>query len=197
MDLFTASGRSLGSRSKWWIDNPDRPGSLGPKDYSLDASHQEDVRPLVRGILLVVSVSAVIAMGAHFESARGDHWPYPTPADLSADYSAHVDEQVLLWVQIEQIHEGARSAQVRVPGTSLSLTVHGFDAPVEPGGTVQVYGTLRPDHVVAADTVAVVNPTAGSKRYKYVVSVLGAVLFLALFFRHWRVNPETFSLEAR
>lgn len=77
------------------------------------------------------------------------------------------------------------------------MSVRSFDVQVEPGGTVQVYGTLRPNNIIKAERVVVVNPARTSKWYKYAVSVVGALLVVIMFFRWWRFDPVTLAFERR
>jgi hypothetical protein len=77
------------------------------------------------------------------------------------------------------------------------MTVEGFDASVSPGGSVQVYGQLQPDQRIKAENIVVVNPSRSSTTYKHASSVLGALLVLLQFFRHWRFDIETLVFEVR
>jgi preprotein translocase subunit SecF len=68
---------------------------------------------------------------------------------------------------------------------------------VQPGGAVQVYGTVEPDRHLAADRVVVVNPAGSSMLFKYGVSLVGALLVVVLFFRHWRFDTDGVGFEVR
>ena len=138
-------------------------------------------------------------MAVHYDAAYDDHWPYPTEDNLAESYDTHVGEQTLLFGTVETLDEGADTVHVRVEhsGGSFTMTVENMDADVSEGGVVQVLATLRPGQELQADAVAVVNPAGSSNLYKYAVSLLGALLVLVLFFRHWRINIERLSIEAR
>ncbi len=106
------------------------------------------------------------------------------------------------------------------------VDVTGFETErdVRPGGTVQIVGEFQPGYsdccqscrihrttaygrtgtqlqqslyVVSAERVRVANSAGSSLLYKYVVSVIAALLVLILFFRYWRADVGMLSFEAR
>jgi hypothetical protein len=144
--------------------------------------------------LIVVLAALVFGMGLHAGTDRSfeeQYWPYPEGDDIAADYDRFVGNETLLWGTVQRVDRASGTATIRLTTDQgpFELTVTGFDAAVEPGGVVQVYGTLRPDRTVGAANVVVVNPTGSSTTVKYAVSALGAVLVLVAFFRRWR--PDT------
>lgn len=105
-----------------------------------------------------------------------------------SDYDQHVGQEILLFGTVTTVDEETLAIRTATSNGPLELTVPNITASVETGGTVQVYGTLQPNHTIAPGTVSVVNPTANSPLYKHAVSAVGAVVILVVFFRHWIVD---------
>lgn len=154
---------------------------------------------LARVAVAGVLVAGVLLAGVYYDAAEDRHDPYPEEERLATDYLSHVGQQALLFGTVERVDADRETATITVESDEgpFRLTVRAFDARVEPGGTVQVYGELRPDRTVAAERVVVVNPTGGSAAVKYAVSAVGAALVVAVFLRHWRVDLRTLTVEAR
>lgn len=150
-----------------------------------------------RVLLAVALVGLVFGMGVHYDSAEDDRWPYPDADRLAVEYGQYVGERALLFGTVESVSSGTARLSVESATGSFPLTVRGFDADVEPGGTVQVLGQLGPDRAMTAEAVAVVNPSGSSLVYKYGTSLVGAALVLVVFVRYWRVDWEALTLEAR
>lgn len=155
------------------------------------------MRLSVRLFLIAVLSLSVFGMGVHYDATDERHWPYPSSDDLAADYAAHVGEDAFLFGTVEQIDGDTAEILVTHTGGTFTLTVEGLDVTVQPGGTVQVVGELRPDRTMVASNVAVVNPAGSSKAYKYAVSLVGAVLVLVVFFREWQIDTEEFGFEVK
>ncbi|MFT4882023.1 MAG: hypothetical protein ACI9HI_002043 [Salinirussus sp.] len=150
-----------------------------------------------RVLLAAVLVGLVFGMGVHYDSAEAGQWPYPDTDRLAAEYDQYVGEQALLFGTVESVSEGTTRLSVEYTTGSFSLTVREFDADVEPGGVVQVVGRLEPGRAMTPEAVAVVNPSGSSLVYKYGTSLVGAALVLVVFFRYWRVDWGSLSLEVR
>lgn len=149
--------------------------------------------------MTVLAIGVVLGMGIHHDGEYDQRWPYPDSDDLATDYTPHVGETTLLFGTVEAVSPESRAAEVRVDHSdgSFVLTVREFAAAVEPGGVVQVYGMLESDYTIAARRVVVVNESGGAELYKYGVSVIGALLVLVTFFRHWRIDWQSKGFEAR
>lgn len=147
-------------------------------------------------ILLLVGLT--LGAGVHYEATDESHWPYPTDDQIGAEYERHVGERTLLFGDITAV-DGPSTITVSVEADTgpFALTAHGVDADVRPGGTVQLFGTLRSDHHMTAERVVVVNPAGGSFVYKYAVSLVGALLVLAAFFRSWAFDVDRLRFEPR
>lgn len=150
---------------------------------------------LVALVLLGVAVGA----GVHYDATEERHWPYPTADQLSEEYSSHVGEEALLWGTVRSIDPDARTATIEVEADAGTFTMQGesVEADVEPGGVVQVYGLLRRDHVITAESVVVVERSPAERSFKYGISAAGALLALAAFFRYWRFDRTTMTFEPR
>jgi len=157
------------------------------------------VNALTRALLIVLAVGLVFGMGVHYESQYDDRWPYPDSDSIATEYESHVGKQVLLFGTVQSVDRDSATAQLEIAHTTgtFEMTAQRFDADVREGGVVQVLGTLEPNHVVVTRTAAVVNPAGSSKLYKYGVSLVGALLVTVLFFKHWRIDRETLTFEAR
>lgn len=147
----------------------------------------------------VLALGLVFGMGVHYDVVEDRHWSYPTADDLAVDYGANVGERTLLWGTVASVDTSASVATIVVEhdrGT-LAMTVQGFEADVEPGGTVQVLGTLEDGHSLTAKRVVVVNQSDAAERLKFVLSGMGAVVVLIAFFGRWRIAYGTYTVEAR
>ena len=151
-------------------------------------------------IRLVVVLGLCLTLGGLFVHAEAteDEWsPYPDAAELSADYESYVGQQLLIIGTVTETGDDGMEIRAESDGIAINLTVTGTGPSVEPGGVVQVYGTVEPRRTIAADRVEVVNSNRWAAFYKYGASAVGAVGFLVLFGRYWRLDRETWTLEGR
>jgi hypothetical protein len=155
------------------------------------------MRLRTRLFVAVLLLGLVFAMGVHYGATAGEHWPYPSSDALAEDYDRHVGEQAFLFGTVESVSAGTARLSVESTTGSFPLTVQNFDANVDPGGVMQVLGTLQPDHAMRAEAVRVVNPAGSSTLYKYVTSLVGALLVVVAFFRYWQTDWATLSIEVR
>jgi hypothetical protein len=133
----------------------------------------------------------------HAEITDDQRNPYPDAAELNNEYSAYVGQTVVVFGTVVETTDQQLRIEAEEDGTTITLAVTGADATVSVGGAVQVYGTLEPDQTIAAERVEIVNSGRWAELYKYGTSTVGAVGFLVLFFRYWRLNRDSWSLEAR
>jgi hypothetical protein len=153
------------------------------------------MRFVFRLIVIIIVVATIGGMGVHYESNYTTHWPYPTDDELASEYDTHTGETTLLIGTVKSITDDTATITVESNAGDYDLRIQSFETGVSKGGVVQVLGVIRPDRVIVADTVAVVNQDGSSRIYKYGVSLLGAALVLVLFFRYWSVNLEKRRLE--
>lgn len=141
-----------------------------------------------------------LALGGLFVHAEvtEDKWaPYPDAEDLTAEYNSHLGQRILVFGTVTETNEEWIEIRSESDGRSISLRVTGADVAVEPGGVVQVYGTLKPDRTITAERIEIVNSSRWAELYKYGTSAVGALGFVVLFFRHWRIDTATWTLEGR
>lgn len=150
-----------------------------------------------RFALVALLLLATAGLGVAADATYEDRWPYPTADTLGTEYADHTGERTLLFGTVESVENGTAQIEVEYDEGTFEMTVRNFDASVQPGGTVQVYGTLRPGQSIEAENVAVVNPAGSSLLFKYGISLVAVVLFLLLFLRYWRIDWQRYSLEAR
>lgn len=164
-----------------------------------------------RLVLGIVILGVLFGLFVHYGATADDHTRYPGNYDVATAYDSHVGETVQIGVTVRKSAANASGAESGAAGGSNGtmtvvlrryesfgrLTVRNADRTAPPGGTVQVIGTLEPDRTVTAERVLPVNPQSWSEYYKYAVSVVGAALVLAVFFREWRIDVETPGFEVR
>lgn len=144
-------------------------------------------------------LGAVFGLCLHYPAVDENHGRYPEREALVTDFDSHVGAETLVFGTVRSVDSDAERLTIEVvsPAGATELTVRGTTATVDPGGVVQVYGTLEPGRTIDAQNVVVVNSTGGSETYKYAVSAVGAALVVVAFFRHWRVDVDSLSLEVR
>ncbi|EMA00820.1 hypothetical protein SAMN05443574_101241 [Haloarcula vallismortis] len=151
-------------------------------------------------VRVVIVLALFLTLGGLFVHAEvtEEKWsPYPDAADLSAEYDSYVGQRVMVFGTVTAISEDRIEIKAESDGTTVPLGVTGASTAAEPGGVVQVYGTLEPEQTIAAERVEVINSSRWVEFYKYGASAVGALGFLLLFFRHWRIDRDTWTLEAR
>ncbi|AUG46405.1 hypothetical protein BVU17_02280 [Haloarcula taiwanensis] len=148
------------------------------------------------GIVLVLCLT-LGGLFVHAEITEDERSPYPDAADLSTGYESYVGQQLMVFGTVTETGDGELYIKVEGDGTAITLRVTETSTAVESGGVVQVYGTVGPEQTIAAERVEVVNSSRWAELYKYGASAIGALGFLLLFFRYWRINRDTWTLEAR
>jgi hypothetical protein len=155
------------------------------------------MRLWVRAVL-AVGLVAVLCLGfVDYAATAPTASPYPESEALATDYDAHVGEEALLFGTVQAVENGTLVIEIGSEAGPVTMTVPGADVAVEPGGFVQVYGTLASDHTITPERTVVVNADGGSGVYKYVVSAVGGLVVLGLFGRYWTVDTDAWALEVR
>jgi len=155
------------------------------------------VRVWVRVVIVLVLSLILGGLFVHAAVTEEQRSPYPDGEDLSSEYESYIGQQLMVFGTVTETSESGIEIRVESDETSITLNVTGTAAAVEPGGVVQVYGTLEPDQRITAERIEVVNSSRWAELYKYGASAIGAFGFLLLFFRYWRVDRDTWTLEAR
>jgi hypothetical protein len=150
-----------------------------------------------RVFVAVLLLSALGGLFVHEDATSDARTPYPAPHELAADYDSYVGERILVFGEVLDRDGETVTLEAESEGVTIELRVTGVRATVAPGGVLQVYGDLGPDRTMTAERVVVVNDSGGAEWYKYVVSAVGALGFLIAFGRYWRIDTETWTLEAR
>lgn len=157
------------------------------------------MRTVIRLSLILLLLAATFGLAVHYGTSYSDNWPYPD-TEAVADNPAEYDGETILFIgTVESVDADANEITYR-PDRDLDLTLRAtnFDAYVEPGGTVHVYGPLADEATVHhAESIVVVNETPGDSRYKLVMSGLGALLAAGLFLFYWRIDLRTLSFQDR
>jgi len=155
------------------------------------------MRLWVRAVL-AIGLVAVLCLGfVDYAATAPTASPYPESEALATDYDAHVGEEALLFGTVQAVEDGTLVVDVATDAGPVRMTVPDAAADVEPGGFVQVYGTLEPEQTITPERTVVVNADGESGVYKYAVSAVGSLAVLALFSRHWTVDTDAWALEVR
>lgn len=152
---------------------------------------------VLRLLGIVVLVAALFGLGVYAEASVDSRWPYPPNELLAENYDQYVGQETLLFGTVEEIREETALIEVDHDSGSVLMEVQNFEGTVQPGGTVQVYGTLGSDYAIDADRVVVVNSSARSGLFKIAISALAVGLYLVVFVRDWSLNLDTLELEGR
>ena len=147
----------------------------------------------LRWVGVALAVLALAGMVTHYPRVADDHAPYTQDAELAEDYDAHLGEETYFWAGVTAVE----SDRIRVDNYAIDVWVHVEDPPagLEPGDTVQVAGTVRPDRRIDASRV-VASPRV-NRLYMFAVSGLAALLVAGLTLRHWRVDLRTLTVRPR
>ncbi|WP_254279269.1 hypothetical protein [Haloarcula marina] len=152
------------------------------------------------GKRLLVAALLVAVLGSlfvHAAATSDQRWPTPQADDLAVEYDRYVGAETFMFgTVVGQDGEGlaVRFDSHRGP---VAVAVTDTDVTARPGATVQVAGTVGPDHTLRADRVIVVNDSRAAALYKYGVSLLGVALFVLAFFRYWRVDTDAWVFRVR
>jgi hypothetical protein len=155
------------------------------------------MEPWARVGLVVLLVVVLFGTFVHYDAAEDEHDPYPAEEQLAQEYDTHVGERALLFGTVQSVADKRLVIRVESDVRPFEMTVPDGSVDVEPGGVVQVYGTLEPERTIRPTQIAVVNRTGGSNLYKYGVSAVGALLVAVLFFRYWTIDTDEWTFEVR
>ena len=150
-----------------------------------------------RIVLVGVLALALLALCVHYGAVYDDNWPYPSAERLAEDSDAYEGDRVLLMGEVRSV-DGDADRIVIVSDDIFEVTVHGFDERVEPGGFVQVLGTVREGGTdLYAERIVVVERDRGDFHYKLGTSALGAILGAGAFLWYWRIDWRRLTFEVR
>lgn len=149
-----------------------------------------------RVALAAVLLAALFGLCVAEAATAADRSPYPTGEQIVTDYESVVGERAIVGGTVTAT--GSTTALRTTHGsTAATIDVQDVDRKLEPGSIVQVLGRLDPGHAIDAQRVVVVSPSSGAETYKWAVSGLAVLGFLALFARYWRVDLRALRVEVR
>jgi hypothetical protein len=147
-----------------------------------------------------VVLLATAGLCVHYGAVYEDNWPHPTADELAEEPTAYDGERVLLIGEVTADGPGD-SLEMELEtssGGTVEINVQGIEADVDPGGVVQVYGTLEEGGTVQqAEWTVVVNQGPDGQLYKLAISALAGVATAGLFLYHWRIDARKLSFEVR
>jgi hypothetical protein len=144
-------------------------------------------RLIAAGLLLVLTAGLCV----HYGGTYDENWPYPTGEQLAQEPDGWDGKRVLLFGEVEEQTETGFVMTVDddAGDVARTVTVQESSVAVEPGGVVQVYGTLSERGTTqTADSVVVVNSHPADSRYKLGTSAIGVLLTVGLFLWYWRID---------
>lgn len=166
-----------------------------------------DVRESVAGMRRGVRLGAIavlfvltVASCVHYGATYDESWPHPTGDQLAEDPGGWDGEQVLLFGTVETIGGDQFTMTVETDAGEAArvVEVRGSSVGAEPGGIVQVYGTLSEEGTVQqADRVVVVVESPDEQFSKYAISIVGLLVVAGFFLRHWRIDVWKLAFTAR
>lgn len=165
------------------------------------------MRRAARVAVAAVCLAALLGLCAHYGAAYDENWPHPTGDQLRDDYATDAGERVLLFGEVRSVDREADTAVIRVTDdaddVAAEIEIRGVPDGLESGGVVQVYGVLeadeteRTDGTMTPDRTVVVNRDSGARLYKLGTSVVGGLLAVGYFLRHWTLDPRALAFEPR
>ncbi|QLK26830.1 DNA-binding protein [Natrinema zhouii] len=152
---------------------------------------------------IVIVAALLLVLGGlcvHYGATYDDNWPHPTGDQLQErGTEPFVGERVLLFGEVRAIDGDTISIHVTDDNDAVAaeLEVYDIHTRVEPGGVVQVYGVLESETVLRADRTVVVNRGPNAAAFKLGASVVGLLLAVGYFLRHWRIEIRELTFRPR
>ncbi len=165
--------------------------------------------------LLGIVVLTLAAVGVNVAYATAELQPGPDTTAIIDDPTAQDGKDVLLFAEVVResgeeltvVLEEKRVVGVGFGGTTSDATTHEIvvqteqseiAGTVEAGSNIQIYGTLHEEStVLVAERIVVDFQNASDWRYMYLTSIVGTLIAVGYFFKHWRVNLREFRFEPR
>ncbi|WP_435335114.1 hypothetical protein [Haloarchaeobius sp. TZWWS8] len=149
-------------------------------------------RPVVRFCLVCLLLGTVGFFMLDYAAEADSQSHFPTDPELERSYPAYHGERVHVWLDVVETTEDGFVGDF---GDGVTFRVTDASSGVEPGDTVQVYGTAGPDRRIDASRVVVSD--GENVRYMLGVSVLSVLLTLGAVFSHWRFVPGKLQFTPR
>lgn len=163
------------------------------------------MRPATRLCCFVVLCVVLFGLAIHHGGAVDHNTPQPSSEEVIDEYDAHVDERVLLFGDVTTVD--GEGVTIRIDDSAgnekdlevdtVGQSVESDGLSVEPGGIIQVYGTLTADRTVTPENVVVVDENPAATTYKYVVSMVGIAGAVGVFLARWRLSVSALAFVPR
>lgn len=160
------------------------------------------MRTRYRLAVIVIAGLLTFGLGVHHGATFDTNWPHPTGDQLAEDIDGWDGEDVLLIGEVTTVLPEEEAVVIEIDDSHdevvTEVEVDGVTAEVEEGGVIQVYGELdEAAYELSADAVVVVNREPSDERYKLGMSVLGVLVAIGFFLRHWRIEWRSLSFVDR
>ena len=151
------------------------------------------MRARYRLAVIVIAGLLTFGLGVHHGATFDTNWPHPTGDQLADDIDGWDGEDVLLIGEVTMVIPEEEAIVIEIDDSHDQIVavveVEGVAPDIEEGGVIQVYGELDEEaSVLAADAVVVVNRGPSDEHYKLGMSILGVLVAIGLFLRHWRIE---------
>lgn len=141
-------------------------------------------RPLVRLLVVVCCLVAAGWLAVDYASQADERGTYPGDRALTADFDAFHGEAVFLWLVVVEVTDDGFVGTFGPEDTEVVVTGVDPGADIGSNDQVQVAGTVRPDHRIAAERVVVSH--GENRTYMFVASALAALWALGSLLLYWR-----------
>ncbi len=154
--------------------------------------------------IALISILLLTTGGLCVQYASADLYDYPSTEAIDSTPNVDEDTQVFLFGEVQSINGEKLEMDGTLAGSpEQTFAVTGVDAAVRnkvelAGNAIQVYGTVDSDGAtIAADRIVVDFRHTRDRIYVYGSSLLGALVGITVFLRHWRVNIRELGFEPR
>jgi hypothetical protein len=118
---------------------------------------------------------------------------YSGAEDLVYDYESHVGEQTELSGVV--VDTAPVRIEVEYFERTREFTVSGLETTLADGDHIALFGTVHPDHTIAAHNAIVRNPW--EMQYMYAISLVGGVWILGRLLNGWKITREKLAFIPR
>jgi hypothetical protein len=130
-------------------------------------------------------------MFIHYGLNGESHSPTIQPEKFVDQYDQYVGEEVYFWPGVVEVGDDT----LIVEYYTVTYTIQTSRDDIKQGDLIQVYGTLRPGHVIEPHSIV---PSQNSGRQKmYALSLLGSGLVILVFLRCWKFDQKRLAFTTR
>lgn len=150
--------------------------------------------------LLGLIILLVATTGLCVQYAKADLWSQPKIEDISTNPATIDGEKTLLFGKVLAVNDDY--GIIKIANGPIKLTVENVPpsviTSVKPGGSIQVYGTLREEsEVIVADEIVIDFRHRADRIYVYAASIFGGLIAAGYFLYHWRVDWHGLRFTSR